>query len=143
MRIKLKTQHGAYPPGSIHEVVEVIPHGGHSDDARQFLIADQTYVLERNAEVVPEKKRGRKPATGCFETRAELCAAIWDDYDFGTAELSAVARRYRVSPAVANKIINTHEGRPDRIGYVSTVINVPNSTRSVTVLRKPEQLGYR
>jgi hypothetical protein len=52
MKIRLKTQQGHFPAGSIHEVIEVIPHGGNYDDACQYLIADDIYVREIAAEIV-------------------------------------------------------------------------------------------
>jgi len=52
MKIKLKTQCGEQPPGSIHDVVSIIPHGGYSDSAEQYVILDGTFILCDNAEIV-------------------------------------------------------------------------------------------
>jgi len=54
--VKLKTQCGTHKPGSTHAVVEEVPHGGYSDSAKQFVLADGTHVLSDNCEVVPEEK---------------------------------------------------------------------------------------
>lgn len=50
--IKLLTQHGEYPKGSIHEVVRVVPHGGHSDSEKQYVLDDGSHVISDHAEEV-------------------------------------------------------------------------------------------
>jgi hypothetical protein len=55
MIITLKTQHGKHMPGSRHEVVEVVPHGGYTDSAKQYVLEDRTFVASDNAEVVPDE----------------------------------------------------------------------------------------
>lgn len=54
MIIKLKTQHGHRLPGSEWHVEEIVPHGGHSDAARQYRIDEDCYVLDFNAQIVGE-----------------------------------------------------------------------------------------
>lgn len=54
MRIRLKESVGGWPVGSVLDVVRVIPHGGHTDEARQFEVQGQTFVLDSKAEVLPE-----------------------------------------------------------------------------------------
>jgi hypothetical protein len=58
------------------------------------------------------RARGRKPATGRFESRAELCAWVWSNWLNTPAGITDIARQCRVSPGVVGKIIDTNEGRP-------------------------------
>ncbi len=56
-KIRLLAQIGSYASGSTHEVIEVVNHGGHSDDSLQYVIraphnAQVYHVLESKAEVV-------------------------------------------------------------------------------------------
>lgn len=71
---------------------------------------DQTEV----ASATPAK-RGRRPATGRFATRAELLEWIWRNYLHTPATPADIARQCRVSSTVVNKILNTKEGR-DAVG---------------------------
>jgi len=54
MKIKLKTQHGPLRPGSEHKVKSIVPHGGYTDSARQYVLAGGRHVASDNAEVVSE-----------------------------------------------------------------------------------------
>lgn len=56
--------------------------------------------------------RGRKPATGRFESRAELCAWVWRQHLRTPANISDIARQCRVSAGVVSKILDGGEGRP-------------------------------
>lgn len=51
--IRLKSQQGKHPAGSVALVYEVVPHGGHSDDSHQYVLEDETHVLASNAEPFP------------------------------------------------------------------------------------------
>lgn len=57
-----------------------------------------------------KRKRGAQPATGRFDTRAELCEEIWRSHRFSPAKVADIARKCRVSTYVVNKILNTREG---------------------------------
>lgn len=57
-------------------------------------------------------KRGRKPTTGRFETRAALCDFVWASYGRTTAKAPQIAVNARTTEAVVNKILNTGEGKP-------------------------------
>jgi hypothetical protein len=57
--------------------------------------------------------RGRRPTTGRFDTRAELCGWVWSQYQNTPANISDIARQCRVSAAVVAKILDAGEGRPD------------------------------
>lgn len=50
--IRLRAQHGDKMPGAIHAVVGVIDHGGHTDSACQYVLADGTHVASDNATVL-------------------------------------------------------------------------------------------
>lgn len=50
--IRLLKHVGDHPQGKELEVNHIIPHGGHTDDALQYVTVDGTYVLERYAEVI-------------------------------------------------------------------------------------------
>lgn len=52
MRIRLKTQQREHPPGSVHDVLEIVPHGGYTDSERQYVIAGRIYVASDFAEVI-------------------------------------------------------------------------------------------
>lgn len=54
MHIKLTRQIGHHPPGTVLEVVNVIPHGGHTDEPFQYLTTDGTYVYASAALAWPE-----------------------------------------------------------------------------------------
>ena len=54
MKIKLKRQHGPHCAGSEHEVLRVVPHGGHTDSEKQYVLADGTYVASDFAEEIKE-----------------------------------------------------------------------------------------
>lgn len=54
MKIKLKTQHGQHQPGTVHEVESIVPHGGYTDSARQYVLAGGQHVASDNAEVISE-----------------------------------------------------------------------------------------
>lgn len=51
--IRLKTQHGPHPAGSTHAVVRVVPHGGHTDAASQYVLEDGIHVCDDRADTVP------------------------------------------------------------------------------------------
>lgn len=54
--------------------------------------------------------KGRQPATGRFETRAELVDFIWREY-LGTARtITDVARAARVGVGTVSRILTTWEG---------------------------------
>jgi hypothetical protein len=57
-----------------------------------------------------KKPRGRKPVTGRFATRAELCAFVWREYTATDRSVPQIAAHAQVSQAVVHKIINTKEG---------------------------------
>jgi hypothetical protein len=61
----------------------------------------------------PVKKRGRKKATGRFETREELCEAVWCDYKMHDRKIYDIATAYRVSTSIVQIILNNREGYPD------------------------------
>lgn len=52
MRIRLLTQMGTHMPGSEHEVLHTINHGGHYDCAAQYVLRDGTHVPSNCASVV-------------------------------------------------------------------------------------------
>lgn len=52
MIIKLKRQQGEWATGSLHLVKAIVPHGGHFDDALQYVLNDETHVPESAAEVL-------------------------------------------------------------------------------------------
>jgi hypothetical protein len=56
--------------------------------------------------------RGRKRITGRFETRAELCAHVWDAYRKTPARIADIARQARVSTSLVSRILDTKEGMP-------------------------------
>lgn len=57
--------------------------------------------------------RGRKPATGRFKSRAELCAWVWRWYLGTEAKAPDIARQCGVTPPTVHKILNTREGYPE------------------------------
>lgn len=57
--------------------------------------------------------RGRKPATGRFETREELCAWVWRWYLGTKASATDIAAQCGVTPPTVHKILNTREGYPE------------------------------
>lgn len=65
-------------------------------------------------------KGGRRPHTGRFDTREELCEAVWGDYINTPRKPPDIAKAYKVSSAVVNRIINTGEGHP----YISRETDV-------------------
>jgi hypothetical protein len=52
MKVKLNAQCGVNAPGTIHDVLYVVPHGGYSDSARQYVLHDGTFVISDNADVL-------------------------------------------------------------------------------------------
>jgi hypothetical protein len=79
MKIKLKVPCGGNSVGSIHDVVSIIPHGGYSDSAKQYVLSDGTRVLCDNAEIV----------TTSSEPLGPLALYVWTqfspDYSGGLA----------------------------------------------------------
>lgn len=52
--VRLKRSQGVYPPDCIVGVIKVIPHGGHTDSPRQYVLCDaKTIVVSDAVEVVP------------------------------------------------------------------------------------------
>lgn len=54
MKIKLKDQIGVFAAGTEHEVIGFIPHGGHFDDAYQFVIGYQYHVPASKCEIIED-----------------------------------------------------------------------------------------
>jgi hypothetical protein len=50
--IRLRTQHGNKMPGTTHTVVGIVDHGGYTDSARQYILADGTHVVSDHATVI-------------------------------------------------------------------------------------------
>lgn len=74
MKIQLLAGVGGFPTGSVHRVLQVITHGGHTDDAHQYLIQGQVYVPESKARVVADETPG-KP--GDAELMGDAFTAAW------------------------------------------------------------------
>lgn len=53
MRIHLKKSVAHHAAGAVLTVKNVIPHGGHSDSEKQYVLNDGTIVLSDNADVLP------------------------------------------------------------------------------------------
>lgn len=58
------------------------------------------------------KARGRKPSTGRYETREELCKEVWNLYLNTPLCTVEIARACRINEAATHKIINKKEGYP-------------------------------
>lgn len=58
-------------------------------------------------------KPGPKRSTGRYDTRAELCAAVWELYGNTGMSIAQVARSCRCGYGVAWQIIDKKEGYPD------------------------------
>lgn len=56
--------------------------------------------------------KGRKPATGRFQTRAELLAEVWGRYLNTPANVAQIARFARVSETTIHNILKRKEGQP-------------------------------
>lgn len=54
----------------------------------------------------------RKPTSGRFDTRAELCEAIWSEWFHSPRNMTDIARFCRVSATTVANIMNTKEGLP-------------------------------
>lgn len=54
--------------------------------------------------------RGRKPATGRYSTREELCQAIWQKHVNTSSSQADIARSCRVGQGVVAKILAAKEG---------------------------------
>jgi hypothetical protein len=50
--IRLRTQHGDKMPGTSHTVVGIVDHGGYTDSACQYILADGTHVVSDHATVI-------------------------------------------------------------------------------------------
>ncbi|MFA5897851.1 MAG: hypothetical protein WC829_01935 [Hyphomicrobium sp.] len=81
MKIRLKTQQGKYPAGSVHHVLEVIPHGGHTDSAKQYRIAGYTYVASDNAEELVAASDVLAKLAELRGCNARLCDELNDLHD--------------------------------------------------------------
>lgn len=57
--------------------------------------------------------RGRKPTTGRFESRGELCRAVWNLHLNTPCSQIDIAVRCRISHPTVRSILNSGEGRPD------------------------------
>lgn len=54
----------------------------------------------------------RKPITGRFETREELCDTVWREWLFSPRNQTEIARFCKVSTATVGKILDSKEGLP-------------------------------
>jgi len=52
MLIQLLRDVGSFKKGEILEVLEVVPHGGYSDSACQYVIGKDTRVISDNAKEI-------------------------------------------------------------------------------------------
>jgi len=59
-------------------------------------------------------KRGRPPLTGRFETREELCDAVWADYLGTNRKTGQIAAAYKITSSTVLNIIKNGEGKPSR-----------------------------
>lgn len=57
MTIRLLRQHGMHAAGTTHEVVRIVPHGGHTDAAQQYVLVDGTHVCDDAAEIIQPNPR--------------------------------------------------------------------------------------
>ena len=57
MKIKLKKAVYGWPAGAVLNVMSVVSHGGYTDEARQFEVDGQLFVLDSYAEIVGEGAR--------------------------------------------------------------------------------------
>lgn len=70
INIKLTRNVGGHPSGSIHEVITVVPHGGHSDSAQQYVLRDGTHILSdyavmaKSSDVFTEAQRAADELEG-------------------------------------------------------------------------------
>lgn len=55
---------------------------------------------------------GRKPDTGRYDSREELCDEVWAFYLGTTCSMARIALVCRTSPAVVARIVNTAERIP-------------------------------
>lgn len=54
MRIKLHRHFGDHPAGAVRDVRDLVPHGGHTDAAQQYVLWDGTHVPSDAATVETE-----------------------------------------------------------------------------------------
>lgn len=54
----------------------------------------------------PPKRRGRKLATGPFESRAELCEQVRWYYENTSMSVEAIGRRFEISQGAARKALD-------------------------------------
>lgn len=66
--------------------------------------------------------RGRKPATGRFVTRSELCAHVWNAYRNTKANIADISRQAKVSPTLVSRILATKEGMPAASADASEIL---------------------
>ena len=52
MRIRLLSQQGTHERGTEHDVVTVVPHGGHYDCAEQYILSDGIHVPSDRSEKI-------------------------------------------------------------------------------------------
>lgn len=83
-------------------------------------------------------RKGRLPATGRFESRADLCAWIWRQYET-KATTADIAAQCRVTPAVVRRIINTGEGRQPPAESRSTLCTCECGTQFTAKLADRER----
>ena len=74
MKIQLLAGIGGFPTGSVHRVIQIIPHGGHTDDPHQYLIQGQVFVPASKAIVVADVTPGK---LGDAELMGDAFLAAW------------------------------------------------------------------
>jgi hypothetical protein len=76
MKIQLLAGIGGFPIGTIHRVIDVIPHGGHTDEPCQYLIQGQVYVLPSQCRLIDGEQM--MPLTMDLQKRNNALKAMLD-----------------------------------------------------------------